>query len=96
MVCKTRERTPHHITAREAEAGGERGRHTDAPVPRLPPGMPPLPVHHGGAHPVDGRGALDEADRRQRRVVGRAPHRARCPPGTPGAPLVASWGLLEA
>ncbi|BAS82163.1 Os03g0133850, partial [Oryza sativa Japonica Group] len=66
----------HHIAAGDAEAGGERGGHADAPPPRLPPRVPPLPAHHRGAVAVDRRGALDEAERRQRRVVRRAPHRA--------------------
>jgi len=66
----------YHIAARHAEVGDERGRQADAPAPHLAPRAPPLPVNHRGASPVHGRGALDEADRRQRRVVGRAPHRA--------------------
>lgn len=70
----------YHVTARDAEPR-ERGGEAEAAVPGLPPGAGRRRGvvsggDDGGAVGVDERGALEEADGRERRVVGRAQHGA--------------------
>jgi hypothetical protein len=70
----------YHVTARDAEPRERRGE-AEAAVPGLPPGARRRRGgvsggDDGGAVGVDERGALEEADGRERRVVGRAQHGA--------------------
>jgi len=63
----------YHVSAGDAELR-ERGRSGEAPLSRLAPRE--LPVAGDDGHPVTvhERGALQEAQRRERHVVGCAPH----------------------